>query len=305
MAAGQLVRTESHFIELVNGNRLHLKRFFTNQNSPPVLMLHGSIENGNIFYSSSGKGLAPFLCKNDFDVFVPDLRGRGDSTPRISRDSNFGLSEILREDIPAFIQKVKQLKGDTPQHWIAHSWGGVLLLAYLAKNPSSVKLSSIVFFATKRRISVLNIKRIYMIDLWWNWLARLFILRYGYLPAKEFKMGSDNESAQTHKETNKWIYDKNWLDWRDDFDYAAKLRSMNLPPILSLAGIGDKVLGHPKDAQLLLEEIGLTKECLKTLSTKNGNLHNYGHIDILTHVDCTKDHFPLAAQWMRDKTTTN
>jgi len=29
----------------------------------PIVMIHGAIENGKIFYSESGKGLAPFLCK--------------------------------------------------------------------------------------------------------------------------------------------------------------------------------------------------------------------------------------------------
>ena len=36
------------------------------------------------------------------------------------------------------INKIIELKGDVPQHWVAHSWGGVLLLALLAKNPAIV-----------------------------------------------------------------------------------------------------------------------------------------------------------------------
>ena len=305
MEAGRsLVQEESHFIELANGYTLHLKRFYTNSSAAPVLMLHGSVENGRVFYSSSGKGLAPFLSQNDFDVFVPDLRGRGKSTPLISRNAKCGLSEILQEDIPAIINKIIELKGDVPLHWVAHSWGGVLLLAFFAKNPSLIKVASMVLFATKRRISVWNLKRVYMIDIWWNWIGKLCILKYGYLPAKEFKMGSDNESAKSHNETNQWIYGKKWVDWKDGFDYAAGLRSMNLPPILSMTGIGDKVLGHPKDAQLLLDEIGMPNENVHILSKQNGNLHNYGHIDILTHPDCIKDHFPFTTQWMHDQTPT-
>ena len=68
-----------------------------------------------------------------------------------------------------------------------------------------------------------------------------------------------------------------------------------------MTGIGDKVLGHPKDAQILLDEIGMQKQKVKILSKQNGNHQNYGHIDILTHPDCTKDHFPFAAQWMNDQ----
>ena len=300
-AAGSQVRTESYTIEHANGQKLYLKRFYTNHNAPPVLMLHGSIENGRIFYSESGKGFAPFLANYEFDVFSPDLRGRGKSVPPISLNAQYGLSEIIQEDLPALINKIKELKGNVPQHWVAHSWGGVLLLAFLAKNPSIVRVASLVFFATKRRISVQSIRKIYMIDLCWNWIGRLCILAYGYLPAKDVKMGSDNESAKTHKETNQWIYGKKWIDWNDGFDYAAGLSSINLPPILSLTGIGDKVLGHPKDAQLLLDEIGMPNESVHILSKQNGNLQNYGHIDILTHPDCIKDHFPFTTQWMHDQ----
>ena len=304
-AAGSQVRTESYTIEHANGQKLYLMRFYTNHNAPPVLMLHGSIENGRIFYSKSGKGFAPFLADQEFDVFVPDLRGRGKSVPPISRKAKYGLNEIIQEDLPAVINKIKELKGNVPQHWVAHSWGGVLLLAFLAKNPSFVSVASLVFFATKRRISVQNIKKIYMIDLCWNWIGKLFIFKYGYLPAKEFKLGSDNESAKTYSETNKWIYEKKWIDWNDGFDYAAELSSMNLPPILSLTGIGDNVLGHPKDAQLLLDEIGMPNENVHILSKHNGNLQNYGHIDILTHPDCIKDHFPFTTQWMHNQISNN
>ena len=292
------LKYESLFIPLNNTETLHLQRIYKKPTGTPVFMLHGSIENGKIFYSKSGKGFAPYLAHNNYDVFVADLRGRGKSSPLINRNSKFGLKEVINEDLPAFINKIIDIKGPVPQHWVSHSWGGVMLLAFLARKNKLSNVKSLLFFAAKRRISVQNIKRLYMIDLCWNWIGRLFIFKYGYLPAKEFKFGSDNESAKTYTETNKWIYEKKWIDWNDGFDYIAQLSSMNLPPILSMTGIGDKVLGHPKDAQLLLNEIGMQNEKVKILSKKNGNHYNYGHIDILTHPDCKRDHYPKILKWM-------
>lgn len=296
---------ESLFIPLNNTETLHLQRIYKNPTGTPVFMLHGSIENGKIFYSKSGKGFAPYLANNNYDVFVADLRGRGKSSPLINRNSKFGLNEVIHEDLPAFINKIIEIKGPVPQHWVSHSWGGVMLLAFLARKNELSNVKSLLFFAAKRRISVQNIKRLYMIDLCWNWIGRLFIFKYGYLPAKEFKFGSDNESAKTYFETNKWIYEKKWTDWNDGFDYIAQLSSMSLPPILSMTGIGDKVLGHPKDAQLLLDEIGMHNKKVHILSKQNGNHHNYGHVNLLTHPDCIKDHFPFAVQWMNDQKPNN
>lgn len=288
---------QSIFIK-INSEELHLRRFFTNEKGQPVLMIHGSIENGRIFYSSSGKGLAPYLAQKGYDVFVADLRGRGLSTPPISRNSRHGLTEILSEDFPAIIQKIKEIKGDVPQHWIAHSWGGVLLLSFLARNYYSVKLASMVFFATKRRVSILSLKKLWFINVMWNLAARLVISYRGYLPAKERKMGSDNETEKSHRETTVWVNSKNWLDWNDGFDYGNALKKLILPPILYLAGANDKVLGHPTDVKLLMDETGNQKNKLMILGKANNNLHDYGHIDILTHPDAPEDVYPVVLNWM-------
>lgn len=291
------LQQQSIFIK-INSEELHLKRFFTSENAAPVLMIHGSIENGKIFYSSSGKGLAPFLAKNGFDVFVADLRGRGLSKPSISKNSTHGLTEILSVDFQAMIGKIKEIKGDVPQHWIAHSWGGVLMLAYLARNFKQVKIASMIFFASKRRITVLNWKKFWMVNLMWNFIAKIIVSFKGYLPAKEMRLGSDNETKKSHRETVTWVESGKWLDWNDKSDYSATLKKISLPPTLYLAGSNDKVLGHPTDVKLLMSETGKQNHEFIILGKTYGSLHNYGHIDILTHADAEKDVYPLALKWM-------
>lgn len=278
--------------------KLHVKRFYTNENAPPVLMIHGSLENGKIFYSSSGKGLAPFLAKNGYDVFVVDLRGRGLSTPAIRKNTKHGLTEILKYDFPAYINKIKEIKGDVPQHWIAHSWGGVLILAYLAKNLASVKISSMVFFATKRRLTIMSLKRMWRMNIIWGLMAPLGIALRGYLPAKEYKFGSDNETKKSNRETNQWVKNKKWIDWYDKFDYAEALKKIKLPPTLHLTGENDLLLGHPKDVKMLMLETGEQEQQLKVLGRSTGNKNDYGHNDILTHIDAVEDVYPIALDFM-------
>lgn len=299
------VQAESIFIPVTDTDTLHLKRFSKGQSGPPVLLVHGSIENGRIFYSNSGKGFAPFLASQGYDVFIPDLRGRGKSTPAISRHSRFGLTHTLQEDFPAIINRIKELKGDVPQFWGAHSWGGVLMLAYLARPEVPVNVQAMAFFASKRRISVKSLQKFFMIDVMWNLVAKAAIAVTGILPAQKLRMGSDSETRHTHQQTNAWVREQDWRHWHDGYDYAAALQRMQLPPTLYLAGANDTVLGHPVDVEKLMQETGSNNATFKVLSSANGYLHNYDHINILTHPDALQDHFKLVEAWFRDSEGTS
>jgi len=278
---------------------LCVKRFYTNRNSPPVLMIHGSIENGKIFYSSSGKGLAPYLAKKGYDVFVVDLRGRGLSKPSINKYSKHGLSEILKYDFPLYINKIKELKGDVPQHWVSHSWGGVLILAYLARNYGTVKIASMVFFATKRKVIIKSLKQLWNINILWNIFARLSVKQRGFFAAKQLKAGSDNETKRSFDETADWVKNERWIDWYDKFDYAAALKKIKLPPTLYVAGIADDVICNLRDMKLLMHETGEQNHQYRILGKSSGNKNDYGHIDILTHSDCEGDVYPMALEFIQ------
>ncbi|MCX2741094.1 alpha/beta fold hydrolase [Pontibacter anaerobius] len=300
MTKHQDIQQESIFIPVTPTDTLHLKRFSQDRHGPPVFLVHGSIENGRIFYSNSGKGFAPWLARQGYDVFVADLRGRGQSRPAISAKSKFGLSHTLQEDFPAFIRKIKELKGDVPQYWIAHSWGGVLMLAYLARPVLPVQVQAMAFFGSKRRISIRSLKKFIMVDVMWNWFAKATVAVSGALYARQLKMGSDSETKHTHRQTHQWVVQRRWLDWHDKYDYAKTLQKMQLPPTLYLTGANDDVLGHPVDVKQLMQETGCSRSEFRLLSTDNGYRHNYGHINILTHPDAEQDHFPEVVAWLKN-----
>jgi len=292
------LQKESIFTEVEN-HQLHLRRFYTTNDGPVCFLIHGSIENGKIFYSKSDKGLAPYLAHQGYDVFVADLRGRGKSTPKIAKSHNYDQTDTIIKEIPAFIDKVKSISGDRPMHALAHSWGGVLLLSYLARydNP---EINSMVFFGTKRKIDVFNRDKLWRVNILWDKIGSLLVNYYGFLPAIQYGFGSDNEPKEFYRQVKKWALNKPWVDPMDQFNYAKVLKSKTLPPTLYLTGASDTHLGHPNDVQRLMREIGnKSSDQFKLLSKKTGAVQDYDHINILTHPLAPNDHFPEVVNWMR------
>jgi len=295
------IRTESVHIPVDSTDTLHLKRFFLRVGGPPVFMMHGSVENGRVFYPRSGNGLAPYLARKGFDVFVGDLRGRGESEPRINRNSSYGQTEAITEDITAFVERIREISGSFPRHWIAHSWGGVLLLSHFARFPdTNGSVDSMVFLGTKRRISVWNLKRLIMIDVAWCIVARLLVRLFGFLPRGAFGRGMDAETNKSHLQCKRWVRESKWIDSDDDFNYREALRSIKLPRSFWLAGSADSYLGHPDDVIRFREEALATNGEYLLLGRTSGCSRDYGHVDMLTHPAASKDHFPMILDWLRD-----
>ncbi|MDD2735092.1 MAG: alpha/beta fold hydrolase [Desulfuromonadaceae bacterium] len=294
------VRQQSIPVPLSGGDILNLQRFTGPESGPPVLMLHGAIENGRIFYSGSGKGLAPFLARNGFDVYVADLRGRGKSRPPIKRSSRFGQTEAISEDIPACVEAIKRLRGPVPQQWVAHSWGGVLFSSVLARFPEYTELvRSLVYFGSKRTIRVWSFERIFKVELVWKLLCPLSCLVAGYLPARWLRIGSDSETVKSYRQSAAWVKHDAWIDSDNGFDYGAAIKKISLPPIWYIAAENDHVLGHPRDVQDFMKSAGRQQCRYTVLSRTNGNLHDYDHISMLTHPDAIHDHFPEVLEWLQ------
>jgi pimeloyl-ACP methyl ester carboxylesterase len=292
------MQQESLYIP-VSSQELHLRHIWQEEAGMPVLMLHGTIENGKIFYSRSGKGLACYLARHGFDVYVADFRGRGKSKPSIKESPDHGQTECIVEDIPTFINYVFEKTGK-PVHIICHSWGGVMLASSLVRFPElKNKVASKICFGTKRQIRVWNLERLVKISLVWKRLCPLLAKKLGYLDAPKLKIGSDLETLRSLQDSLCWITPGDWIDPVDSFNYAEAAKGFNWPPTWHITGIKDHALGHSKDVQLFIEECNNHTAKFSLLSKASGNKVDYDHINILTHPMAEQDHFPQVVEWIR------
>ncbi|PJG58247.1 alpha/beta fold hydrolase [Aeromonas cavernicola] len=264
----------------------------------PVLLLHGALENGRIFYTESGKGLACFLAQHGFHVYVADLRGRGLSRPPIAMQPDHGQHELITEDLPTLQRWVAERHSRCQVHWIAHSWGGVIMASTLARFPVfAEQVASLTFFGSKRAISVHGVERWLKVDLVWNRLAPLLARRKGFLAARTLTIGADDEPVRYLQETIPWVNGGPWHDPLDGFAYDVAAAQLNWPPLWMICAKADKVLGHPMDVRRFALEMG-AKMRYTQLGRDNGNRCDYDHINMLTAPQAPEDHFPQLLPWL-------
>lgn len=296
-----MINIESKYIQA--GNRSNHIRCFTHPKGiANILLLHGSIEDGKIFYSLSNKGFAPFLHKHNFNAFVIDLGGRGLSKPEVKELNNYGHSEAISEDIPSALKMIEELYPDLPLFLVGHSWGGVIALCFTIRyKPENLK--GIICFGSKRRITVQHFEKWLAVNLIWKSWGTYQTRKLGYFPAKKWKIGSQNEPGKLYHEINEWIHPKSlWID-QSNFNYANEASEMNSPRVLHFAGIKDRYLGHPIDVKLFATESKLPYD-FKLLSKSNGYKKDYGHIDMLTDSSAPNDHFPESLIWIHNQLKT-
>ena len=287
----------SFFLDLEH-YQLHLRRLLPlQQGVAPVLMLHGAIENGRIFYSHSGKGLGCYLADSGFMVYCADFAGRGLSRPHVSQGFNQSQHQMISHDIPALIEHIYQLH-QQPVILIAHSWGGVLASASLARRPQlTEKVAAKVCFGTKRVISVKGLERKLKIDLVWNTLAPWLSRKHGYFPARKWRLGADDEPAQFLQDTVQWIKGKEYIDLTDSFDYGLASKALVWPPVWHFAAENDRLLGHPDDVKAFISETAAQAR-YTLLGRSGGYRQNYDHISMLTHPDAVNEHFTELREWL-------
>ncbi len=122
-----------HEVTTVDGWRLGLAEYGAHNGGPVVFLQHGLAATHRAFdFHPHGPSPARALAARGYRVFAGNLRGRpfGDGI-HTGRAATWTLSDYLLRDLPALVGFIHGRAG-RPVHWIGHSMGGILGLAYTA-----------------------------------------------------------------------------------------------------------------------------------------------------------------------------
>lgn len=281
----------------------------------PVLIFHAMSLSA---YSLNGNGgipsIASWLSQNGYDTWVCECRGVGkafhqDKTKRLE----WTFDDQLQYDVSAFINSIGKETGHAKFHWVGHSMGGALLLAYLCSTDNSIIQSGIIAGAgfevsdrigcTEMPIRLLNALRIKSMPL--KFYATLSKPFFRFIPDQyglfSKKLTGHNCCIEIMKDIHNIptslmmyalkSYRKNgFRDIDDKVIYSENAKNVSTP-LLFLSG--DKDLAWtPSVIENNLKYFHQGNAHMLPFGRAYGHEDNYGHLDLLMGKNAEKEVFP-------------
>ncbi len=274
-----------------------------------VFMLHGEAESGRVYYDNSSKGLAWYLARQGYEVFVADLGGRGRSLVAEGEMSTLSVHQLIESAIPRLLQAIANTPaargeesrfGCAADIWVGHGFGTVLLAAAWAQLPGYLRSAQqMIFFSGRRRVqSRSKLSRLF-VGLIGHPLMRRWVARCNRFPARKLGIGTANENVGWYLNYLGWMNSQRWIG-EDGFDYAASLAQHPLPPILHLAALHDSLYADLDDVRAFIDELGPHDARLQVYDTVAGTERNYNHLSMLLDESAAQQVFPDLAHWLID-----
>lgn len=314
---------ERHEITTEDGWAIQLRRY--PGEGPPVLLVHGMGANSYNFDLNRRWSLARYLSRQGFDSWVVELRGRGATRPPPGRP-DWDFEDFLHHDLAAAVGLLQRVRAQ-PLHWIGHSMGGMLGIAWACCR-SQEMLRSLVLFGTplgfepgqwalrlwglmvqvhrvlptldqeslgRRLLPLMNRNR----------KALDFFLRYLANPdniadevaVEIFEKLVTNESPGIILQFSDWVRSGEVRSTDRSYSYTGNLWRVRRP-LLFISGRYDR-MAPPKVQERFHRRLGSPEVVHRLLSVENGFSTDYGHGDLVLGRRAPEEVYPLVAEWLR------
>lgn len=289
---------------------------------PVVFLQHGLAASSRTFdLHPHGPSMARWLADQGFHVFAGNLRGRRGAV-RAGRREPWGFGHYLTRDLPPVVEFVTQRAG-RPVHWVGHSMGGILGLAYAGhyqgRGVASVTSvgsalhydvgSSLFQVVYKAKPALGRLPGI-------PWRA----IQRGLTPLGRMGIGqsatcnAENMTGKSIAATMAHVFvdmtRDELLELGTSFEgpgiYCAAIDRLlfdaaaELPvPWLSVIGTGD-VQCPPDTFEHTFARVGAPRKELFLAGRAHGHAHDYGHFDLIAGRRAEEEIWPRVAAFVRD-----
>jgi pimeloyl-ACP methyl ester carboxylesterase len=312
------MKIEAFSVETSDGCRLALTRFSGRGGKPAVLLCHGFGSNRHCFDFAPDASLARHLAEAGRDAWCLELRGYGksDGNPAAS------FEDFIEKDLPAAIGFVAERSSGRPPHFVGHSMGGIVLLAYLSSGGSGLLSgiaigSSLDYSASDSGFKAITPLRplskvlrklpLRALSMLWRPLA-------GRFPNKidEFALWTPNADAARYRDFMRYgiedpsiavavqlisLFEPGGLRSADGSKrYFEGLAGVRLPVMIAA---GDKDRQCPPDAAAsTLAALGSTDKKLVSFGKAHGQPEHYGHMDLVVGRRASREVYPVLSGWL-------
>ncbi len=323
---------EIHFATTSDGWTIALHRYKPDSIRwcQPLLLCHGMSANRFNFDLAKDRSLARTLASVGFDVWSLELRGHGASDKPAWLTPfgwNYNFDDFLLRDIPAALDKVRQVTGRDKVFWIGHSMGGMLGLAHAGTSkdcglaglvavgaPVSLRspsgkvpmglVSRLVLWGSAVRISSLSKFFASLSGIVPKGFSRTFMFPGSTEPRLVkrimFNLVEDEPTALI-RQFGVWQREGSFKSEDSGQDYLESLSSIDVP-LFILAAEKDK-LASPKSVTPAYERAEVKDKQLRIFGIDSGDEFDFGHGDILLGRLAPKVVYTEIIDWLEARAT--
>ncbi len=255
----------------------------------PVVLVHGSYTHRGFWMRDDGVGLAVYLARHGYDVWVPELRGHGLS-PKPEAFEQVTAEDHIRRDLPRVHDAVLDATDRRPVY-VGHSSGGLYLLGALSRGwiePDDVQ--ALAVFGTQIRDGEAYLRLPGVAA-----ALKALLGAIGYLPAPRLGMGPEIEPAGEMAEVIDWKAKQRWTD-REGVPYREGLADLRMP-VRAYAG-ADDTMDPPAGCKDLHDAIGSDEKSFQLLGREAGFSRDYGHAEMIASSAAADEVWPDLFAWL-------
>jgi pimeloyl-ACP methyl ester carboxylesterase len=331
------------YVYTADGWRLglrHLRPAVPDPAKLPVVLCHGLGLNAT-FWTITDRHLPEQLVARGYEVFLFDFRGAGESAPvgtpgRVNArlrqtfllelgEGRWTVDEIVRYDVPAVLDRVKEVTGSDRVNWVGHSLGGMLMFPYLERSPeagrvaSFVAMGSTVTLAKPPQADILRANRALRVlarvvspgrlgrplmyeSLRFPGLALIDRIYYSAANvdprtvSRFYGYTLEDTGPSALRQLDPYLRYGHFVSADRRIDYAGGLDRVTVP-VLMVAGDGD-VLSDVPSTELTFNALGSPDKTLLRFGKAEGHVADYGHCDLVWSRHAPREIFPSVIDWL-------